>query len=149
MNYSRILTETLCMFWYSQKAYNIMPPSSSVARNFTTSGYSLLVCTCEQDSARKLFSTARRPWPNSSKIYCINNAYPSSCPFHVNVGLLMRQIQLVHMNKLLPVFYQVHSSFTVLAVDLLVRQIQLVHMTKFLVCFFAKYIPHLPWLWSC
>ncbi len=53
----------------------------------------------------------------------------------MNVGLLMRQIQLVHMNKLLPVFYQVHSSFTVLAVDLLVCQIQLVHMTKFLLFF--------------
>ena len=37
-------------------------------------------------------------------------------PFQVKVDLLSRQLQLVHMTKLLPFFYQVHSSFTALAV---------------------------------
>ena len=37
-------------------------------------------------------------------------------PFHVNVGILVRQLQLVHMTKLFPVFYQVHSSSTLLVV---------------------------------
>ncbi len=39
-----------------------------------------------------------------------------AAPCHVNVDLIARQLQLVHMTKLLPVFYQVHSSFTSLAV---------------------------------
>ncbi len=39
-----------------------------------------------------------------------------AAPFHVNVYLLAHQLQLVHMTKLLPVFYQVHSSLTALVV---------------------------------
>ena len=42
----------------------------------------------------------------------INNAHLGSRPFSLN--LLARQLQLVHMTKCF--FYQVHSSFTVLAV---------------------------------
>ncbi len=34
----------------------------------------------------------------------------------MNVDLLACQLQLVHMTKLFPVFYQVHFSFTALAV---------------------------------
>ena len=39
-----------------------------------------------------------------------------TAPFHVNVDLLVCQLQWVHMTKLLPFVYQVHSSLTALAV---------------------------------